>query len=76
MALGSIHYISKSDWAILHDNKYSSWWEAFCETEFFFDAPRFYGQLDHVDATKNQVTFHDNGCNGSDNTFTVRCNKK
>lgn len=34
--------------------------------------PFFVSELDHISETKNQVVFHDRGCNGKDNTFIIR----
>ena len=37
--------------------------------------PYFASELDHIQETKNQIVFHDRGCNGRDNTFAVRAEK-
>lgn len=36
------------------------------------DIPILAGGLDHITVTKNQVVFHDIGCNGKDNSFVIR----
>jgi hypothetical protein len=69
MKLGTIYYVEKKDWEALQTAE--TWWKGLCETDLF-DEVNLHGGLDHVTATKKQITFHDIGCNGRDNTFTIR----
>lgn len=45
----------------------------FCEYKLDMPSiPKMAGGVDHIDVTPNQIVIHDRGCNGRDNSVTLR----
>lgn len=80
--LGSIWYIDPKEFNKIHKvgKSDNDLWNAFIDTQAFYEVQELSGGLDHVTVTPNQITFHDIGVSRGgklyDSTFTLRRRKK